>query len=540
MITAVAESVAAGKLAKFPRIIGGRYGLSCKEFTPAMIKAVFDEAKKPAPKNHFTVGINDDVTHTSLDYDEAFSVESDDVLRGQFFGLGADGTVGANKNSIKIIGDDTDFFAQGYFVYDSKKSGTITVSHLRFGPRPIRSTYLVNRANFIACHQTVFLEKYDMLADAIDGATFLLNTPHAADKVWDTLPYEVQRDILEKHLKFYVIDAYKVAADTKMGSRINTIMQTCFFAISGILPRDEAIAAIKRTIKKTYEKKGDAVVQQNYAAVDHTLAHLYEVKVPAKINATWVRPPVVAPEAPEYMREVLAKIISGHGDDLPVSAFPVDGTFPTDTAKWEKRNIALEIPVWDMDTCIQCNKCVVVCPHASIRAKVFTEADVKNAPATFKYTKFKGSEFGRSDLYYSLQVGPEDCTGCALCIDSCPAKNKTEVKLKAINMADQSPLRAPERDNYAFFLNIPDIDRSLVKTNSVKGIAVPRTAVRILGRLLGLRRNAVRETDDAALRRPPARGQRHRLFLDLRREPAHHPLRQEPRRARPGVEQFAV
>ncbi len=469
VITAVAESVADGTLAKFPRIVGGRYGLSSKEFTPAMIKAVFDEAKKPAPKNHFTVGINDDVSHTSLDYDTTFSVEADDVLRGQFFGLGADGTVGANKNSIKIIGDDTDFFAQGYFVYDSKKSGTITVSHLRFGPRPIRCTYLVNRANFIACHQTVFLEKYDMLADAIDGATFLLNTPHPADKVWDTLPYEVQRDIIEKHLKLYVIDAYKVAADTKMGSRINTIMQTCFFAISGILPREEAIAAIKRTIKKTYEKKGDAVVQQNFAAVDHTLAHLYEVKIPAKINATWVRPPVVAPEAPAFMREVLAKIIAGHGDDLPVSAFPVDGTFPTDTAKWEKRNIALVIPVWDMDTCIQCNKCVVVCPHASIRAKVFPADAVKNAPPTFKYTKFKGSEFGSGDLLYSLQIAPEDCTGCALCIDSCPAKNKAEVKLKAINMADQAPLRVPERDNYAFFLAIPDIDRSLVKTNSVKG-----------------------------------------------------------------------
>jgi pyruvate-ferredoxin/flavodoxin oxidoreductase len=471
VITAISEVMASGKapFAKFPRIVGGRYGLSSKEFTPAMIKAVFDDLKKPEPANHFTVGINDDVTHLSLPYDPAFTVEADDVFRGKFFGLGADGTVGANKNSIKIIGDDTDFYAQGYFVYDSKKSGAITVSHLRFGPRPIRSTYLVNSAKFIACHQTVFLEKYDMLADAVDGAVFLLNSPAAPDKVWDTLPIEVQQDIIKKHLKFYTIDAYTVAAAAGMGLRINTIMQTCFFAISGILPRDEAIAAIKRTIKKTYEKKGENVVKQNNAAVDATLAGLHEVKVPDKVTSTWKRPPVVVAEAPEFMRTTLARIIEGHGDELPVSAFPVDGTFPTATAKWEKRNIALEIPVWDTETCIQCNKCVIVCPHASIRAKVLTQDDLKGAPKTFVTTKFKGSEFGRTDLLYSLQVAPEDCTGCGLCVDACPAKNKQEVKLRAINMHSQPELRAKERDNWNFFLSIPEVDRSKVKTNSVKG-----------------------------------------------------------------------
>jgi pyruvate-ferredoxin/flavodoxin oxidoreductase len=470
VITALVETLGTKEgFAVMPKVIGGRYGLSSKEFTPAMIKGVFDELKKSAPMNHFSVGINDDVTHNSITYDPAFTVEPDDVFRGKFYGLGADGTVGANKNSIKIIGDDTDSYAQGYFVYDSKKSGAITVSHLRFGPRPIRSTYLVNSAKFVACHQTVFLEKYDMLSDAVDGAVFLLNTPFGPEKVWDTLPYEVQQDIIQKHLKFYVIDAYKVAAATGMGTRINTIMQTCFFAISGVLPREEAIEAIKRTIKKTYMRKGEHVVQQNYAAVDQTLAALHEVKVPEKVTATWVRPPAVAPEAPEFMRETLAKIIAGHGDDLPVSAFPVDGTFPTGTARWEKRNIALEIPVWDTETCIQCNKCVIVCPHASIRAKVLPPEALKGAPETFVTTKFRGTEFGRNDLLYSLQVAPEDCTGCGLCVDACPAKNKKEVKLKAINLADQMPLRAKERDNWNFFLSIPEVDRSTVKINSVKG-----------------------------------------------------------------------
>ncbi|RPH93561.1 pyruvate:ferredoxin (flavodoxin) oxidoreductase [candidate division KSB1 bacterium] len=471
VITVLSETLAEGKspFKQMPRVIGGRYGLSSKEFTPAMIKAVFDELKKSAPHNHFTVGINDDVSHTSLDYDAAFTVERDDVFRGKFYGLGADGTVGANKNSIKIIGDETDFFAQGYFVYDSKKSGAITVSHLRFGPRPIRSTYLVNSAKFIACHQQIFLEKYEMLADAVPGAVFLLNTQESIDKVWDSLPREVQEQLIAKKMKFYCIDAYKVAGETGMGLRINTIMQTCFFAISGVLPREEAIAAIKKAIRKTYERKGEQVVQQNFAAVDQTLANLHEVKVPDKVTATVKRPPAVPAGAPEYMKTVLSKIIEGYGDSLPVSAFPEDGTFPPNTCRWEKRNIALEIPVWDMETCIQCNKCVIVCPHAAIRAKVFAADAVKNAPKTFASTKFKGSEFGRSDLLYSLQIAPEDCTGCGLCVDACPAKNKKEVKLRAINMAPQPPIRMSERENFEFFLNIPEVDRSTVKVNSVKG-----------------------------------------------------------------------
>ena len=466
VVTALAESDR-GHLVK---VVGGRYGLSSKEFTPAMIKGVFDELAKPNKKNHFTIGINDDVTHTSLAYDKSFSVEADDVVRAKFYGLGADGTVGANKNSIKIIGDETDFFAQGYFVYDSKKSGAVTVSHLRFGPRPIRSTYLINRAQFVACHQSVFLDKYDMLSDAVDGAVFLLNTSAPADKVWDTLPFEVQSDILKKKLKFYVIDAYKVAAESNMGGRINTVMQTCFFAISGVLPREKAIAAIKKTIKKTYEKKGEQVVQMNYAAVDRTLANLHEVKIASSVTATRHRPPAVSPRAPEFVRDVLGTIISGHGDELPVSAFPVDGTFPPNSSRWEKRNIALEIPVWDADICLQDNKCVLVCPHAAIRGKVFGKEELAKAPEGFKAIKYKGTDMGEEELYYTIQVAPEDCTGCGMCIDACPAKNKKEPRFKAINLKPQPPILEQERKNWDFFLALPEVDRTKVRLNTVKGV----------------------------------------------------------------------
>jgi pyruvate-ferredoxin/flavodoxin oxidoreductase len=470
VITAMAESVASGAVKTFPRIIGGRYGLSSKEFTPAMIKAVFDELKKPEPKNHFTVGINDDVSHTSLTYDMKFSVEPNDVVRAKFFGLGADGTVGANKNSIKIIGDETDFFAQGYFVYDSKKSGAVTVSHLRFGPRPIRSTYLVNSAQFVACHQSVFLDKYDMLADAVEGAVFLLNTPAPADRVWDTLPFEVQTDILKKKLKVYCIDAYKVANESNMGGRINTVMQTCFFAISGVLPREKAIAAIKKTIKKTYEKKGEQVVRMNFAAVDRTLANLHDVKVGDKVTAARHRPPTVSPRAPEFVRDVLGAIISGHGDELPVSAFPVDGTFPLSSSRWEKRNIAQEIPIWDPEICVQDNKCVMVCPHAAIRGKVFGKEELTKAPEDFRSWKYKGTDMGEGELYYTIQVAPEDCTGCGLCVDVCPAKNKKEPRFKAINLAAQAPLLDRERKNWDFFLSLPEVDRTAVRLNTVKGV----------------------------------------------------------------------
>ncbi|MEE8384634.1 MAG: pyruvate:ferredoxin (flavodoxin) oxidoreductase, partial [Dehalococcoidia bacterium] len=444
-----------------PRLVGGRYGLSSKEFNPAMVKSVFDELGKDKPKNHFTVGINDDVTHTSLDFDPEFELDFPGRVQAVFYGLGADGTVGANKNSIKIIGEETEHHAQGYFVYDSKKSGAITISHLRFGPGPIRSAYLVKKAGFVACHQFGFLERYDMLEHAKPGAVFLLNAPYPTDEVWDQLPREVQEAIIQKGLKLHVIDAYRVAQDTGMGGRINSIMQTCFFAISGVLPREEAIAKIKQAIEKTYGKKGAEVVRRNFAAVDETLAHLHEVKVPKKVTAKKGRPAVVADEAPDFVKQVSAVMIANKGDQLPVSAFPVDGTWPSGTAKWEKRNIALEIPVWDPKICIQCNKCVLVCPHAAIRAKVCPPEALDGAPETFKTIDFKGAEF--KGQKYALQVAPEDCTGCTLCVVVCPAKDKKTPKHKAINMLPQPPLREQERANYAFFLDLPEVDRRKVK-----------------------------------------------------------------------------
>ena len=469
VVTAVAEALASGvaPFKQMPRMIGGRYGLSSKEFTPAMVKATYDELKKPAPKNHFMVGIEDDVTHMSLDVDPAFTTEADDVVRALFFGLGADGTVGANKNSIKIIGEDTPNYAQGYFVYDSKKSGSTTTSHLRFGPRPIHSTYLVASANFVACHQWMFLERYDVLKAAIPGATFLLNSLFGPDDVWDQLPRPIQEQIVKKKINFYVIDGYKVAQATGMGSRVNTIMQTCFFAISGVLPRDQAIEAIKRSIKKTYGKKGDQIVQQNYAAVDQTLANLFKVNVPTSVTSKIEMPPVVSEKAPAFVKKFTAPIMAGFGDNLPVSAMPVDGTYPTGTARWEKRNIALEIPVWDMPVCIQCNKCAIVCPHASIRVKVFDPKELAKAPSTFKSMDYKGPEY--KGMKYSVQVAPEDCTGCGLCVEVCPAKNKTETRLKAINMMPQPPIREQERENFEFFLNLPEADRKTARVDSVKG-----------------------------------------------------------------------
>jgi pyruvate-ferredoxin/flavodoxin oxidoreductase len=450
------------------RVIGGRYGLASKEFTPAMVKAIFDELKKEQPKNHFTIGITDDVTHTSLAYDPTFSTESKDMVRALFYGLGADGTVGANKNSIKIIGEDTDNYAQGYFVYDSKKSGQMTTSHLRFGPRPIRSSYLVSSANFVACHQFSFVERYDVLAAAEPGAVFLLNAPYGPDEVWDHLPRTMQKHIVEKQLKFYVIDAVKVAKATGMGERINTIMQTCFFAISGVLPRDQAIAAIKHAIEKTYGKRGEAVVQKNFAAVDAALDNLFEVNYPRQITSTFDLRSPVPDTAPEFVREVLAPIIIGKGDTLPVSKVPVDGTFPVATTRWEKRNIAIDIPVWDEKLCIQCGKCVLVCPHATIRAKVYDEKYLAHAPKTFKSAPARWKEF--SNLRYTLQVAPEDCTGCSLCVENCPVKDKSEPKRKAINMMPQLPLRAQEVENWNFFLTLPEMDRSKLNVQLVKDV----------------------------------------------------------------------
>ena len=465
VVTALREAQEAG-LSAFttqPAVLAGRYGLSSKEFTPACVKAVYDNLSAPAPKSHFVVGIVDDVTGSSLNVDPDFDIEPEDVKRAMFYGLGSDGTVGANKNSIKIIAEETPNFGQGYFVYDSKKAGAVTISHLRFGPRQIRSAYLIKKANFIACHQTSFLEKYDMLTPAAEGAVFLLNTPFSKDEVWNTLPREVQEDITEKNLKFYVIDAYEVAKATGMGARINTIMQTCFFAISGVLPKDEAIAQIKKAIKKSYSKKGEAVVQKNYEAVDQTLANLHEVQVPAQATATRSRPPFVSDAAPEFTRKVQAVMMAGKGDLLPVSAFPVDGTYPTGTTQWEKRNIALEIPVWDPATCIQCNKCSMICPHAAIRPKVYDPALLDKAPATFKSTDYKAPDFKGSK--FTIQVAPEDCTGCGICVSVCPSKNKTNPQRKAINLEPQLPLRETERENYAFFLGLPDADRTQLKSD---------------------------------------------------------------------------
>jgi len=447
-------------------ITGGRYGLSSKEFTPAMVKGVFDELKKAKPKNHFTIGIHDDVTHTSLDYDPNFNIESSETVRCVFWGLGADGTVGANKNSIKIIGEETPFFAQGYFFYDSKKSGTVTLSHLRFGPKPIRAPYLISQANFVACHQFSFLERFDVLKYAQPGSVFLLNSIYGPEQVWDHLPRETQQAIIDKNLRFFVIDAYDIADKTGMGNRINTIMQTCFFAISGVLEKEQAVAEIKHAIEKSYGKRGEAVVLQNFAAVDQTLENLFEVKVPSQVTSTFTRRDVVSEEAPQFVRQVLAPIIALEGDSLPVSAFPVDGTYPSATTQWEKRNITLEIPVWESDICIQCGKCCFVCPHAVIREKVYDSSYLKNAPSSWLSTEARWKEF--PDLKYTLAVSPEDCTGCSLCVEVCPAKDKSQVGRKAINMAPQPPIRERERTNWEYFLTLPEVDRTQISLKTVK------------------------------------------------------------------------
>ncbi|QRN82777.1 pyruvate:ferredoxin (flavodoxin) oxidoreductase [Chloroflexota bacterium] len=452
-----------------PKIIGGRYGLSSKEFTPAMVKGVYDEMAKAKPKTHFTIGIHDDVSNTSIEWDPSFEILGDDVVQAMFFGLGADGTVGANKNSIKIIGGDTDNFAQGYFQYDSKKSGAVTVSHLRFGPNPVRAPYQIaeNEANFLACHQFSFLEKYNMLKFSRPGGIFLLNSIYGPDEIWDHLPKKVQETLIKKNLKFYAIDAYEVARKTNMGQRINTIMQTCFFAISGILPKDEAISEIKKSIKKTYSKRGEAVVKQNYDAVDNALSHLNLITVPDKVTSDIPMRPAVPAEAPEYVRDVLGKIIDRDGDNVLVSEMPVDGTFPSGTTQWEKRNVALEIPVWDPDLCIQCGKCAFVCPHATIRTKAYEDSYLENAPETFKHTNAKFREF-RDGWSFTVQIAPEDCTGCGVCVENCPAKDRENPEHKAINMMPQPPIREQEAENWAFFNDIPYPDRKSFEPHTVK------------------------------------------------------------------------
>ena len=460
VMTALNEHNASNTLPfEMPRIIGGRYGLSSKEFTPGMIKAIFDELSKEDPKNHFTIGIHDDVTHTSLAWDKSISIEKENVLRGVFIGLGSDGTVGANKNTIKIIGNGTENYAQGYFVYDSNKSGSMTTSHLRFGPEPIRSSYLISAANFVACHQSVFLEKFDILKYATHGATFLLNTPFSKEIVWSRLPKKVQKEIIEKSLKFYVIDAYRVAKKTNMGRRINTVMQTCFFAISGVLERELAIAKIKESIEKTYGKKGKKIVEMNYTAIDNTLAHLFEVDVPKQTEGNIALQPAVKGDFNDFVEEITAKLIEGDGDDLKVSQIPTDGTWPSGTTQYQKRNIAIEVPQWDPDVCIQCNKCVIVCPHAAIRSKVVDETALQEAPEAFHVVKAKGKTFEESEKF-TIQVAVEDCTGCALCVEVCPAKNKSQTNLKAINMVAQEPLRESGAQNWDYFMKLPNYDRS--------------------------------------------------------------------------------
>ena len=467
VVATLAQAAAKGEVA-MPKIVGGRYGLSSKEFTPGMVKAVFDNGFAQEPINGFSVGVNDDVTHKSLPYDDSIDTEGKDVVRAVFFGLGADGTVGANKNSIKIIAEDAGKYGQGYFVYDSRKSGSMTTSHLRFSDNPIKSAYLINKADFVACHQFQFMSKVDILGIAKEGATFLLNAPYSAEEVWDHLTYEVQKQIIDKKLKFYTINAVEVARETGMGQRINTIMQACFFAISNILPREQAIAEIKNAIKKTYSKKGDAIVQKNFEAVDASLAHMHEVKVPAQPTSTHHTDLPVPADAPEFIQKVTGEIIAGRGEQLPVSAFEsvVDGTWPTGTTQYEKRRIATEIPVWDPETCIQCGKCSIVCPHGVIRMKVASDAELASAPATLKRADYKGKEFAGKK--FILQISAEDCTGCGICTSACPAKNKANPELKAINMDHIEKHIDAEIANWKFFETLPYVKRTDVVKNLPK------------------------------------------------------------------------
>lgn len=488
VITALAQAVCSGnaKFATLPTIIGGRYGLSSKEFAPGMIKAVYDELLQAHPRNHFTVGIHDDVTHSSLAWDEQFRTDAHrNNFQALFYGLGSDGTVSANKNSIKIIGEETGNYAQGYFVYDSKKSGAITVSHLRFGPQPIRATYLIgnNDANFIACHQTIFLERYDMLANAANNAVFLLNSQIPAPQIWDSLPLSIQQQMLAKNIRFYLIDAYAVAEKCGMGKRINTIMQTCFFAISGILPQTQAITAIKHAVEKTYGRKGRRLVELNFKAIDETLAGLQQIPL-ASINRAANEIPALSEVIPDFVRRVTQEIIAGRGDHLPVSALPVDGTFPTGTSAYEKRNLALEIPVWETDLCTECGKCAMVCPHAAIRSKIYPVSALETAPPSFKHAPMLGKDFPPG-LAMSYQVAPEDCTGCSLCVDICPIRDKSNASRKALNMQAQAPLRSQERANWDFFLSLPEYDRTQLKTNTIKGAMVLQPLFEFSGACVG-------------------------------------------------------
>ena len=470
IVATLAEAAAADTLPMKtpPRIVGGRYGLSSKEFTPAMIRAVFDQLNNEQPRNHFTIGINDDLTGTSLAYDPSFIIEPDDTHCAVFYGLGSDGTVGANKNSIKIIGLDPSVHAQAYFVYDSKKSGSQTVSHLRFGPRTIRSSYLIQAASFVACHQFSFVGRTDMLGLAAEGAIFLLNSPYSADEVWRYLPNDVRQSIVDKNLDFHVIDAYAVATEAGMGGRINTIMQTCFFALSGVLAIDEAIDAIKKTIRKTYSRKGEDIVQKNFAVVDNSLANLHKVAVPELAGIGVEAPSLVSPEAPDFVRKVTAKMIAGHGDELPVSALPEDGTWPAGTSAWEIRDLSREIPEWDPDICIQCGNCALVCPHSVIRARFYHESRLDKAPQDFRSATLRGR--GYPEIRYTLQIHPDHCTGCTLCVEACPARDPGKSGRRAINMVPKNRSLELERNNLAFFETLPEADRGRVDFSTIRGV----------------------------------------------------------------------
>jgi pyruvate-ferredoxin/flavodoxin oxidoreductase len=469
VVTALAQAVAEGRMATMPRVTGGRYGLASKEFTPAMVKAVFDELASPTPKGQFTIGIQDDVTQLSLPWDPAFKPRAPGVTACVFYGLGSDGTVSANKNSIKIISEETPNYGQGYFQYDSKKAGAVTISHLRFGPRPIHSTYLIgdDEASFVACHQPTFLTRYEMLAKAKPGGVFLLNSPTPPDRVWNELPRRMQQQMIDKGLAFYCVDAYRIAGETGMGRRINTIMQTCFFAISGILPREEAIAQIKAAVKKTYGKKGQRLLDRNYAAIDATLAGLHQVAVPGQVSSAFDRPPAVPATAPEFVRSVTATLMADRGDSLPVSLMPVDGTWPTGTTRFEKRNIALQLPKWEDDLCTHCGKCPLVCPHAAIRAKVYPAALTTEAPASFQHVQIKGKDFPQNH-HITYQVAPDDCTGCGLCVEVCPIRDRKDPNRKALNMVEATERHAIEQSNWDFFLTLPEYDRRQLDGTKIK------------------------------------------------------------------------
>lgn len=454
---------------RMPKIIGGRYGLSSKEFNPGMVKAVFNELKKENPKNHFTIGINDDVSFTSLEYDSQMTLDNT-TINCLFYGLGSDGTVSANKNSIKIIGEETDNYVQAYFVYDSKKAGGLTTSHLRFGEDPISSTYLIRTADFIAVHQFNFLQKYEIVQKIKKGGILLLNSPYSKDEVWDHLPKSVQEEIIKKEVKFYAIDATKVAHMLGLGKRTNTLLQTCFFAISGILPKDEAILKIKHSIKKSYGHKGESVVEMNFKAVDTALENLFQVDYPKKVTSEQKLLPPIYGEAPDFVQQVLGEIIAGRGENLPVSAFPVDGTFPTNTTRFEKRDIADEVPVWDAELCTQCNKCVSICPHGVIRAKVYDKSYLEDAPATLKHIAPIGRPFNKETEAYTLQVSVLDCTGCRLCVEVCPAVSKENPDYKAINMVDKLEVSEVEQINWEYFdKKLPWYDRKELNTGTIKG-----------------------------------------------------------------------